>query len=83
MRASVAVFGVLAGVMLAGSGAALAAPKCQTTIPKEWDQPRVSYTFSGQSYGSGYARGSSSSYSARSTTSRSYSSSSASDRRWR
>ncbi|MBV9953920.1 MAG: hypothetical protein JOZ70_01605 [Pseudolabrys sp.] len=64
---TLSVFGVVAGLMLAASDAALAAPKCQTTIPKEWNQPRVSYTYS-QSWGEGYgARASAQSYATRSS----------------
>lgn len=74
MRRTVALFGFLI-VIAAPAHAAYSIANCKTGPPKEWNQPRVSHTFSGQTWGDGYGSRSrsnsySSSYSARSTTSR-------------
>lgn len=82
MRVTLVVFGAAACLSLVAMDAALAAPKCQTTIPKEWNQPRVTYTYSGQSYASGYSSRAESSRHATSYSARSYRTSYDSRSRW-
>ena len=54
MRQVFAVVGLSAGALLAATAIASAATACRTGPPKEWNQPRITYTFSGETNGSGY-----------------------------
>ena len=53
MRKIFAVVCLGAGASLAATAIASAATACRTGPPKEWNQPRVTYTFSGETNGRG------------------------------